>query len=194
MADNPITVNLPADLPEDWVENQIVAPEGQSVGLSQQHGYNYLMEQVNNAQTAANEIGAAFAGLAPGGFGLGTVAVNISDLNDATKNGWYMNGAGGEAVHAPDNVPGWLVLVCAYADEIVFQTAYRYGSDEGRGDGGRVPLVVGVRNPVQHGLKDVLIGLLRKIDQLIFTSTEVCSLPYTVFTVKDADRVFPATE
>ncbi len=32
MADNPITVNLPADLPEDWVENQIVAPEGQSVG------------------------------------------------------------------------------------------------------------------------------------------------------------------
>lgn len=69
--------------------------------------------------------------LAPGGFGLGTVAVNISDLNDATKNGWYMNGAGGEAVHAPDNVPGWLVLVCAYADEIVFQTAYRYGNDEG---------------------------------------------------------------
>lgn len=131
MADNPITVNLPADLPEDWVENQIVAPEGQSVGLSQQHGYNYLMEQVNNAQTAANEIGAAFAGLAPGGFGLGTVAVNISDLNDATKNGWYMNGAGGEAVHAPDNVPGWLVLVCACADEIVFQTAYRYGSDKG---------------------------------------------------------------
>lgn len=69
--------------------------------------------------------------LAPGGFGLGTVAVNIPDLNDATKNGWYMNGAGGEAVHAPDNAPGWLVLVCAYADEIVFQTAYRYGSDEG---------------------------------------------------------------
>ena len=57
MADNPITVNLPADLPEDWVENQIVAPEGQSVGLSQQHRYNYLMEQVNNAQAAASQIG-----------------------------------------------------------------------------------------------------------------------------------------
>lgn len=64
MADNPITVNLPADLPEDWAENQIVAPEGQSVGLSQQHGYNYLMEQVNNAQTAAIQIGAAFSELA----------------------------------------------------------------------------------------------------------------------------------
>lgn len=64
MADNPINVSLPADLPEDWVENQIVAPEGQIVGLDQQHGYNYLMEQVNNAQTAASQIGAAFSGLA----------------------------------------------------------------------------------------------------------------------------------
>ena len=73
----------------------------------------------------------ALSNKAPGGYGLGTAATNIPDLNDATKNGWYMNGAGGEAVHAPDNVPGWLVLVCAYADEIVFQTAYRYGSDEG---------------------------------------------------------------
>ena len=73
----------------------------------------------------------ALSNKAPGGYGLGTAATNIPDLNDATKNGWYMNGAGGEAVHAPDNVPGWLVLVCAYADEIVFQTAYRYGSAEG---------------------------------------------------------------
>lgn len=64
MADNPITVSLPADLPEDWVENETVAPEGQSVGLSQQHGYNYLMEAVNNAQTAASELGEAFSGLA----------------------------------------------------------------------------------------------------------------------------------
>lgn len=64
MADNPITVNLPADLPEDWAENQIVAPEGQSAGLTQQHGYNYLMEQVNAAQTAASQIGEAFSGLA----------------------------------------------------------------------------------------------------------------------------------
>lgn len=64
MAENPITVNLPADLPEDWAENEIVAPEGQSVGMTQQHGYNYLMEQVNNAQTAASQIGEAFSGLA----------------------------------------------------------------------------------------------------------------------------------
>lgn len=64
MADNPITVSLPADLPEDWAENDIVAPEGQSAGLTQQHGYNYLMEAVNNAQTAASQIGEAFSELA----------------------------------------------------------------------------------------------------------------------------------
>lgn len=64
MADNPITVNLPADLPEDWEANDIVAPDGADAGLSEQHGYNYLMEQVNNAQEAIAQVGAAFPGLA----------------------------------------------------------------------------------------------------------------------------------
>lgn len=64
MADNPITVSLPADLPVDWAENQVVAPEGVDVGLSDQHGYNYLMQQVNAAQQAASQIGQAFPGLA----------------------------------------------------------------------------------------------------------------------------------
>lgn len=60
---NPITVNLPADLPTNWVEGQTVAPEGSDAGLSEQHGYNYLMQQVNNAQKAANQLGTAFEGL-----------------------------------------------------------------------------------------------------------------------------------
>ena len=64
MAENPITVSLPADLPEDWETSDIVAPDGADAGLSEQHGYNYLMEQVNNAQTAASQIGEAFSGLA----------------------------------------------------------------------------------------------------------------------------------
>ena len=64
MADNPITVLLPADLPEDWEANDIVAPDGADAGLSEQHGYNYLMEQVNNAQEALTEVGVAFSGLA----------------------------------------------------------------------------------------------------------------------------------
>ena len=56
---NPITVQLPADLPTNWVIGQTVAPNGQDVGLDEQHGYNYLMEQVNAAQTAAKEVGEA---------------------------------------------------------------------------------------------------------------------------------------
>lgn len=64
MAENPITVALPADLPEDWARGQIIAPSGMEAGLSEQHGYNYLMAQVNAAQTAVGELGAAFGALA----------------------------------------------------------------------------------------------------------------------------------
>lgn len=60
MADRPLSNPLPADLPEDWTSGQIVAPSGADVGLSQQHGYNYLMEQVNAAQRAANAINESF--------------------------------------------------------------------------------------------------------------------------------------
>ena len=63
MADNPITTPLPADLPTDWVSGQTVGPQGTDVGLTQQHGYNYLMQQVNAAQQAATQIGQAFSGL-----------------------------------------------------------------------------------------------------------------------------------
>lgn len=49
--------NLPADLPEDWTSNQKISPNGTEVGLSEQHGYNYLMKQVNDAQTEINNIG-----------------------------------------------------------------------------------------------------------------------------------------
>ena len=61
---NPLTSPLPADLPENWSLGQIVSPAGTDVGLTQQHGYNYLMEQVNAAQDAANTIGQAFENLA----------------------------------------------------------------------------------------------------------------------------------
>ena len=51
-----ITPTLPHDLPENWNENQYVSPGGTEVGLTEQHGYNYLMKQVNNAQRAINEL------------------------------------------------------------------------------------------------------------------------------------------
>lgn len=64
MANNPIAIPLPADLPDNWVYGQTVGPQGTDVGLTAQHGYNYLMEQVNAAQNGVNLIGNAFAGLA----------------------------------------------------------------------------------------------------------------------------------
>ena len=54
-------IPLPADLPENWTSGQIVAPTGAEAGLDEQHGYNYLMKQVNNAQKAAKALNAGKA-------------------------------------------------------------------------------------------------------------------------------------
>lgn len=51
-----ISVNMPKDLPENWNDNQYVSPGGVEVGLTEQHGYNYLMKQVNAAQRAIQEL------------------------------------------------------------------------------------------------------------------------------------------
>ena len=64
MANNPIATPLPADLPENWTYGQTVGPEGTDVGLTAQHGYNYLMAQVNAAQSGVNLLGSSFSGLA----------------------------------------------------------------------------------------------------------------------------------
>lgn len=60
MATKPIETPLPADLPENWTAGQIVAPDGTTAGLTKQHGYNYLMEQVNRAQQGVNAVNQAF--------------------------------------------------------------------------------------------------------------------------------------
>lgn len=80
MANNPITVPLPADLPTDWTISQIVSPDGADSGQSEQYGYNYLMEQVNAAQTAAIQIGNAFPTLA-------VAAESLSASVQVTYNG-----------------------------------------------------------------------------------------------------------
>lgn len=51
-------IPLPADLPENWTSGQIIAPTGAEAGLDNQHGYNYLMMQVNNAQRALKALAA----------------------------------------------------------------------------------------------------------------------------------------
>ena len=65
MATKPVKQELPADLPENWTDSQYVSPGGTEVGLTPQHGYNYLNRQVNAAQKAAQEINDAFENLAP---------------------------------------------------------------------------------------------------------------------------------
>ena len=51
-----LSIPLPANLPENWTYGQIIAPTGQEVDLPANYGYNYLMNQVNNAQKAALEL------------------------------------------------------------------------------------------------------------------------------------------
>lgn len=59
MADDILkNIPLPADLPENWTSGQIIAPTGAEAGLDNQHGYNYLMMQVNNAQRALKALAA----------------------------------------------------------------------------------------------------------------------------------------
>lgn len=66
MSTKPIPAPLLADLPEDWTVGQTVAPTGEEVGLTQQHGYNYLMEKVNEAIQAINALNEGFEDM--GGF------------------------------------------------------------------------------------------------------------------------------
>lgn len=64
MADDILkNIPLPADLPENWTSEQTVAPTGAEVGMDEQHGYNYLMKQVNNAQKAATALNEGKLGL-----------------------------------------------------------------------------------------------------------------------------------
>lgn len=55
---------LPADLPENWTQGQTISPNGTEVGLTEKHGYNYLMKQVNDTQTEINNINTALTDVA----------------------------------------------------------------------------------------------------------------------------------
>lgn len=83
-----ISVPLPQDLPENWNESQYVSPGGTEVGLTEQHGYNYLMRQVNNAQKAAEELDAGLGHLAE------KVITQGVDFNTLTFAGVYVCSSG----------------------------------------------------------------------------------------------------
>ena len=78
---------LPADLPENWTSGQIISPNGTEVGLDAKHGYNYLMKQVNAAQTGVNTLNDSMTGVAQESTLQGvktdvaTVQTGVSNLN-----------------------------------------------------------------------------------------------------------------
>lgn len=74
---------LPADLPTDWVDDEIVAPAGQDAALTLQHGYNYLMDMVNRSHRAINIL--AKAGI--GGFVLMEESLPANERNPGTLYG-----------------------------------------------------------------------------------------------------------
>ena len=86
MAEN-LAAPLPADLPEDWVVEQIIAPTGEEVGLSHQHGYNYLMEMVNRAQRSVNQINETLADGVGGWFVEMEESIPVSERVDDTLYG-----------------------------------------------------------------------------------------------------------
>ena len=115
MAENPIKTPLTADLPEDWTAGQIVAPDGEAAGLTKQHGYNYLMEKVNETRQAVNAIGESFEAI--GGkrtcrFTVGTsaagwTAADCDYLCDGTDDQEEIN----QAVAALPSSGGEIVLL-----------------------------------------------------------------------------------
>lgn len=56
----PISTNPTADIPDNWTDGQIVAPNGTSVGLTIKHGWNYIMGKINEALTDLGLINTAF--------------------------------------------------------------------------------------------------------------------------------------
>ena len=87
MAAVPLENLLPADLPEDWQVEQIIAPTGEEVGLSHQHGYNYLMEMVNKAHRNVNQINETLAGGVGGGFVEMEESIPVGERVDDTLYG-----------------------------------------------------------------------------------------------------------
>lgn len=91
-----ITPVLPHDLPENWTDNQYVTPGGTEAGLSAQHGFNYLMKQVNATQKAVNELdeGSAPSSLVYGEanvWQVGEVSSNIRAWFDAMGDSQIKN-------------------------------------------------------------------------------------------------------
>ena len=92
----PLNTPLPANLPTTWTYGQIIAPTGQEVGLPANYGYNYLMNQVNNAQKAALELEDKKADLDMSNLNSPSSALyNLgAKPNENLLDNWYFVGGG----------------------------------------------------------------------------------------------------
>lgn len=89
-----------ADLPENWTQRQIVSPNGTEVGLTQQYGYNYLMQLVNSLASGLNEVDTntlltalGTISVANGGTGASTADTARENLNAFRKIPYYVPGS-----------------------------------------------------------------------------------------------------
>lgn len=123
-------ISLPADLPENWTSDQVVAPTGAEVGLDEQHGYNYLMRQVNNAQKAATALNEGKLGLHDAADnGVVASGAGYVRFGDGTQICWgesaaFSQIAAGDVVHA----------VCTFAAPFInsdYSCATTFGKDGG---------------------------------------------------------------
>ena len=91
-----LSTPLPTNLPENWTYGQIIAPTGQEVGLPANYGYNYLMNQVNNAQKAALELERKKAELDMGNLESPSTALyNLgAKPSENLLDNWYFVGGG----------------------------------------------------------------------------------------------------
>ena len=62
MAERPLQTQLLANLPTDWTNDQYVTADG-DMYADERYGYNYLNEQINDAQNAINTIDNAIGNL-----------------------------------------------------------------------------------------------------------------------------------
>nr|DAP41352.1 MAG TPA: putative tail fiber protein [Caudoviricetes sp.] len=115
MADDILkNIPLPADLPENWTSQQTVAPTGAEVGLDEQHGYNYLMKQVNNAQKAATALNEGKLGLHDTAVnGVVASGSNYVRFGDGTQICWGETGQ--IAVNANSTVTATITYPAAFA-------------------------------------------------------------------------------
>ena len=127
-----------ADLPENWTQGQTVSPNGTEVGLTQQYGYNYLMQLVNSLASGLNGVNAntlldslGTIPVANGGTGENTLSnfVNykgrpdVKSLSQIRETGLYLI-YGVAYDDYPTNSGNFAIMTVYQTANYVYQTVY----------------------------------------------------------------------